>query len=108
MVLKAANQGLITLPVNAVTALRYVYFFLACEIVAFLLGKLVTHNMDLLCNLLRTHPKNVLNERTLKETLFGNYKLYYGLAPIVDKYMKKVHVTWRSSSHIQSHSNGRV
>ncbi|KAL4194803.1 hypothetical protein AMTRI_Chr05g70280 [Amborella trichopoda] len=47
---------------------------------------------------------NVFNERTLKGTFFGNYKPHFDLSSIVDKYMKKVHVTWRSSSHIQSHS----
>ncbi|KAL4183334.1 hypothetical protein AMTRI_Chr11g97670 [Amborella trichopoda] len=51
---------------------------------------------------------NVLNERTLKGTLFGNYKLHSDLPSIVDKYMKKVHVTWRSSSYIQSHSQRSI
>ncbi|KAL4187347.1 hypothetical protein AMTRI_Chr09g18560 [Amborella trichopoda] len=51
---------------------------------------------------------NVLNERTLKGTFFGNYKLQSDLPSIADKYMKKVHVTWRSSSHIQSHSHRTI
>ncbi|KAL4201868.1 hypothetical protein AMTRI_Chr02g218140 [Amborella trichopoda] len=58
------------------------------------------------------HPKNVLNERTLKGTFFTNYKPHSDFTSIVDKYMKKVNATWRSSSHIQGrpslhHSNGR-
>ncbi|KAL4204155.1 hypothetical protein AMTRI_Chr01g108330 [Amborella trichopoda] len=47
---------------------------------------------------------NMFNERTLKGTFFGNYKPHFDLPSVVDKYMKKVHIAWRSSSHIQSHS----
>ncbi|KAL4196693.1 hypothetical protein AMTRI_Chr04g184500 [Amborella trichopoda] len=56
----------------------------------------------------KTHPMNVLNERTLKETFFGNYKTHYDLPSVVDKYMKKVYITWRSSSHIRSHSQRSI
>ncbi|KAL4194549.1 hypothetical protein AMTRI_Chr05g69180 [Amborella trichopoda] len=51
---------------------------------------------------------NVLDERTLKRTFFGNYKPHSDLPSIVDKYMQKVHVTWRSSSHIQSYSQRSI
>ncbi|KAL4201464.1 hypothetical protein AMTRI_Chr02g216220 [Amborella trichopoda] len=51
---------------------------------------------------------NVLNERNLKETFFGNYKPHSDLPSIIDKYMKNVHVIWRSSSHIQSHSQRSI
>ncbi|KAL4187345.1 hypothetical protein AMTRI_Chr09g18550 [Amborella trichopoda] len=56
----------------------------------------------------KTHPMNVLNKMTLKGPFFGNYKLHSDLRYIVDKYMKKVHVTWRTSSHIQSHSQRTI
>ncbi|KAL4190869.1 hypothetical protein AMTRI_Chr07g77940 [Amborella trichopoda] len=42
----------------------------------------------------KTHPMNVLNERTLKGTFFGNYTPHSDLHFIIDKYMKKVHVTF--------------
>ncbi|KAL4181392.1 hypothetical protein AMTRI_Chr12g237050 [Amborella trichopoda] len=51
---------------------------------------------------------NMLNERTLKGTFFGNYKPHSDLPSVVDKYMKKVHATWRSLSHIQSHSERSI
>lgn len=38
----------------------------------------------------KTHPINVLNERTLKGTFFGNIKPRTGLPSIVDMYMNKV------------------
>ncbi|KAL4185483.1 hypothetical protein AMTRI_Chr10g230910 [Amborella trichopoda] len=47
---------------------------------------------------------NVLNEMTLKGTLFGNYKSNSDIRSIVNKYMKNIHIIWRSLSHIQSHS----
>ncbi|KAL4196542.1 hypothetical protein AMTRI_Chr04g246660 [Amborella trichopoda] len=51
---------------------------------------------------------NVLNERTPKRTFFENYKPHSDLPSIVNKYMEKMHVTWRSSSHIQSHSQRSI
>ena len=38
----------------------------------------------------KTHPMNVLNERTLKGTFFGNYKPRSDLPSVVEKYMNKV------------------
>jgi alcohol dehydrogenase/alcohol dehydrogenase class-P len=43
----------------------------------------------------KTHPMNVLNERTLKGTFFGNYKPRSDLPSVVEKYMNKVN----QSSH---------
>ncbi|KAF2299091.1 hypothetical protein GH714_030540 [Hevea brasiliensis] len=37
----------------------------------------------------KTHPMNVLNERTLKGTFFGNYKPRSDLPSVVEKYMNK-------------------
>lgn len=37
----------------------------------------------------KTHPMNVLNERTLKGTFFGNYKPRTDLPSVVELYMKK-------------------
>ncbi|GAB4844698.1 hypothetical protein Ancab_038100 [Ancistrocladus abbreviatus] len=37
----------------------------------------------------KTHPMNLLNERTLKGTFFGNYKLRTDLPLVVEKYMNK-------------------
>lgn len=37
----------------------------------------------------KTHPMNVLNERTLKGTFFGNYKPRSDLPSVVEKYMSK-------------------
>lgn len=37
-----------------------------------------------------TKPVNVLNERTLKGTFFGNYKARTDLPSVVDMYMNKV------------------
>ncbi|XP_037493706.1 alcohol dehydrogenase 1 [Jatropha curcas] len=37
----------------------------------------------------KTHPMNLLNERTLKGTFFGNYKPRSDLPSVVEKYMKK-------------------
>ena len=37
-----------------------------------------------------TKPINVLNERTLKGTFFGNYKPKSALPSVVDMYMNKV------------------
>ncbi|KAK9110431.1 hypothetical protein Sjap_018491 [Stephania japonica] len=37
----------------------------------------------------KTHPMNVLNERTLKGTFFGNYKPRTDLPDVVEKYMNK-------------------
>uniref|UniRef100_A0A2C9U3A8 alcohol dehydrogenase n=1 Tax=Manihot esculenta TaxID=3983 RepID=A0A2C9U3A8_MANES len=37
----------------------------------------------------KTHPINVLNERTLKGTFFGNYKPRTDLPSVVEKYMNK-------------------
>ncbi|KAL9270504.1 Alcohol dehydrogenase 1-like protein [Drosera capensis] len=37
----------------------------------------------------KTHPMNLLNERTLKGTLFGNYKPRTDLPLVVEKYMNK-------------------
>ncbi|KAB1210314.1 Alcohol dehydrogenase 1 [Morella rubra] len=37
----------------------------------------------------KTHPINVLNERTLKGTFFGNYKPRSDLPSVVEKYMNK-------------------
>lgn len=37
-----------------------------------------------------TKPINVLNERTLKGTFFGNYKPRTDLPSVVDMYMNKV------------------
>ena len=38
----------------------------------------------------KTHPMNLLNERTLKGTFFGNYKPRTDLPGVVEKYMNKV------------------
>lgn len=38
----------------------------------------------------QTHPVNLLNERTLKGTFFGNYKPRSDLPSVVEKYMNKV------------------
>lgn len=38
----------------------------------------------------KTHPMNLLNERTLKGTFFGNYKPKTDLPSVVAKYMNKV------------------
>lgn len=38
----------------------------------------------------KTHPVNLLNERTLKGTFFGNYKPRSDIPNVVEKYMKKV------------------
>ena len=37
----------------------------------------------------KTHPINLLNERTLKGTFFGNYKPRSDLPSVVEKYMNK-------------------
>ncbi|CAL5417556.1 unnamed protein product [Camellia sinensis] len=37
----------------------------------------------------KTHPMNLLNERTLKGTFFGNYKPRTDLPSVVEKYMNK-------------------
>ncbi|KAK4758662.1 hypothetical protein SAY87_019963 [Trapa incisa] len=37
----------------------------------------------------KTHPINILNERTLKGTFFGNYKPRTDLPSVVEKYMNK-------------------
>ncbi|PHT50471.1 hypothetical protein CQW23_10218 [Capsicum baccatum] len=37
----------------------------------------------------KTHPMNLLNERTLKGTFFGNYKPWSDLPSVVEKYMNK-------------------
>nr|GMD85192.1 alcohol dehydrogenase [Ipomoea batatas] len=37
----------------------------------------------------KTHPMNLLNERTLKGTFFGNYKPRTDLPAVVEKYMNK-------------------
>ncbi|ESR47621.1 Alcohol dehydrogenase class-P [Citrus sinensis] len=37
----------------------------------------------------KTHPMNLLNERTLKGTFFGNYKPRSDLPSVVEKYMNK-------------------
>ncbi|CAJ1974695.1 unnamed protein product [Sphenostylis stenocarpa] len=37
----------------------------------------------------RTHPINVLNEKTLKGTFFGNYKPRSDLPSVVEMYMNK-------------------
>ncbi|KAL4194790.1 hypothetical protein AMTRI_Chr05g61280 [Amborella trichopoda] len=66
----------------------------------------VTVRVGVLCKeaMFKTHPMNVLNERTLKGTFFGNYMRHSDLLSIIDKYMKKVHIICRSLSHIQFHS----
>ncbi|KAI4313636.1 hypothetical protein L6164_026595 [Bauhinia variegata] len=38
----------------------------------------------------KTHPINVLNEKTLKATFFGNYKPRSDLPSVVEMYMNKV------------------
>lgn len=38
----------------------------------------------------KTHPINVLNEKTLKGTFFGNYKPRSDLPSVVEMYMNKV------------------
>lgn len=38
----------------------------------------------------KTNPMNLLNERTLKGTFFGNYKPRTDIPGVVEKYMKKV------------------
>lgn len=38
----------------------------------------------------KTHPMNLLNERTLKGTFFGNYKPRTDIPGVVEKYMNKV------------------
>lgn len=42
----------------------------------------------------KTHPMNILNERTLKGTFFGNYKPRTDIPGVVEKYMNKV--SWAS------------
>ena len=37
----------------------------------------------------KTHPMNLLNERTLKGTFFGNYKPKTDIPGVVKKYMNK-------------------
>ncbi|KAF3951597.1 hypothetical protein CMV_022772 [Castanea mollissima] len=37
----------------------------------------------------KTHPMNILNERTLKGTFFGNYKPRSDLPSVVERYMNK-------------------
>ncbi|TXG60373.1 hypothetical protein EZV62_014946 [Acer yangbiense] len=37
----------------------------------------------------KTHPMNLLNERTLRGTFFGNYKPHSDLPSVVEKYMNK-------------------
>ncbi|KAL4615075.1 hypothetical protein ACB092_07G098500 [Castanea dentata] len=37
----------------------------------------------------KTHPMNILNERTIKGTFFGNYKPRFDLPSVVEKYMNK-------------------
>lgn len=41
----------------------------------------------------KTNPMNLLNERTLKGTFFGNYKPKTDLPSVVAKYMNKVILT---------------
>lgn len=38
----------------------------------------------------KTSPLNLLNERTLKGTFFGNYKPRSDIPSVVEKYMNKV------------------
>ena len=38
----------------------------------------------------KTHPMNILNERTLKGTFFVNYKPRSDIPSVVEKYMNKV------------------
>ena len=38
----------------------------------------------------KTNPLNLLNERTLKGTFFGNYKPRSDIPSVVEKYMNKV------------------
>lgn len=38
----------------------------------------------------KTHPMNLLNERTLKGTFFGNFKPRTDLPNVVEKYVNKV------------------
>lgn len=40
----------------------------------------------------KTHPMNVLNEKTLKGTFFGNYKPRTDLPSVVEMYMSKVNM----------------
>ena len=44
----------------------------------------------------KTHPMNLLNEKTLKGTFFGNYKPRTDLPNVVEMYMRKV----STSAHI--------
>ncbi|GMJ09388.1 ARABIDOPSIS THALIANA ALCOHOL DEHYDROGENASE, ALCOHOL DEHYDROGENASE, alcohol dehydrogenase 1 [Hibiscus trionum] len=37
----------------------------------------------------KTHPVNLLNERTLKGTFFGNYKPRTDIPAVVERYMNK-------------------
>ncbi|KAK4780317.1 hypothetical protein SAY87_016423 [Trapa incisa] len=37
----------------------------------------------------KTHPMNLVNEKTLKCTFFGNYKPWADLPSVVEMYMKK-------------------
>jgi alcohol dehydrogenase/alcohol dehydrogenase class-P len=41
----------------------------------------------------KTHPMNVLNEKTLKGTFFGNYKPRSDLPSVVEMYMNKVYLS---------------
>lgn len=41
-----------------------------------------------------TNPMNLLNERTLKGTFFGNFKPKNDLPNVVEMYMKKVLLLW--------------
>lgn len=44
----------------------------------------------------KTNPINLLNERTLKGTFFGNYKPRTDIPGVVEKYMKKVEYNLRT------------
>ncbi|KAF6174431.1 hypothetical protein GIB67_024453, partial [Kingdonia uniflora] len=46
----------------------------------------------------KTHPINLLNERTLKGTFFGNYKPRSDILAVVEKYMKGSYRSTRRSN----------
>lgn len=48
-----------------------------------------------------TKPINLLNERTLKGTFFGNYKPRTDLPSVVDMYTRKVWIVFQSISYLR-------
>ena len=47
----------------------------------------------------KTHPMNFLNERTVKGTIFGNYRPRTDIPARVEKYMNKVSLYFQFMNH---------